>query len=119
MIVRRQPRQRMAYQRGEFGRVERINELTIKLTGREEARYRRGTKTYTDKNTFCELEVMSTRDGEQMGFGQAMLTVPGDTMHSFRADNNKIIWTVTVHGDIPKWPDVKEEFEITVVPRGV
>lgn len=37
-------------------------------------------------------------------------------MHSFEADNNKILWNLDVHGDIKKWPDVKESFKITVVP---
>jgi hypothetical protein len=37
-------------------------------------------------------------------------------MHSFKADNNQIIWSLTVHGDIPRWPDIKDSFEIVVPP---
>jgi len=100
-----------------FGRVERIGTLTITLSGREEARYRRGTKTYTDKNTFYEEVLVSTDDSSQMAYGQTTLRIPADTMHSFRADHNKIIWSLTVHGDIARWPDMKDEYEITVAPR--
>ena len=37
-------------------------------------------------------------------------------MHSFEAENNKILWNLAIHGDIEKWPDVRESFPITVVP---
>ncbi len=100
-----------------FGRVERIGTLTITLKGREEARYRRGTKTYTDKNTFYEEVLVSTDDSSQMAYGQTTLRIPADTMHSFRADHNKIIWSLVVRGDIARWPDVKDEYEITIAPH--
>ena len=100
-----------------FGRVERIGTLTITLSGREEARYRRGTKTYTDKNTFYKETLVSTDSRSHMAYGQTTLCIPADTMHSFRADHNKIIWSLTVHGDIARWPDMKDEYEITVAPR--
>ena len=44
------------------------------------------------------------------------VTIPADSMHSFEASNNKIIWAVKLHGDIAKWPDVNLEFPITVLP---
>ena len=100
-----------------FGRVERIGTLTLTLKGREEARYRRGTKTYTDKNTFYEEALASLTDNGQMAYGHATLRIPANTMHSFRASNNKIIWSLTVHGDIARWPDMKDEYEITVAPQ--
>jgi hypothetical protein len=37
-------------------------------------------------------------------------------MHSFSANNNKIIWTLTVKGEISRWPDVDESFDVTVSP---
>ena len=37
-------------------------------------------------------------------------------MHSFEAPNNRVRWTLIVHGDIPFWPDVRDEFPITVLP---
>jgi len=98
------------------GKSSMIQQLKIMLRGKEEARYRRGTKTYTDRNTFFEMEVYSTQDGREIGFGEVGLAVPSESMHSFEADNNKIIWEIEVHGDIAKWPDVKEAFKIMVLP---
>jgi len=98
------------------GRTGVISQLKITLRGREEATYRRGTKTHTDKKTFYELELVSSTQSSEIASGQVGLIVPQDTMHSFEAKNNKIIWELEVHGDIAKWPDVKERFKITVTP---
>jgi len=101
------------------GKTSRIGELSIKLTGREEATYRRGTKTRTDKHDFYEMELWKTSDPYGIAAGQVGLLMPLDTMHSFEASNNKIIWTVDVHGDIARWPDVKESFKILVRPAPI
>jgi hypothetical protein len=98
------------------GQVSRITELVVTLRGIEEAKYRKGTSTYTDKNTFCEMELCRTSDLAEIASGQVGLVLPGDMMHSFKADNNKVIWSIEIRGDIKKWPDVKESFEIEVTP---
>ena len=101
------------------GRAGRIGRFEISLEGREEAMYRRGTKTYTDKNVFANVPVVEIDDPRDMTAGGASFAVPPDTMHSFEAENNKIIWTLRVHGSIRFWPDVKDEFAFTVLPRPV
>ncbi|MCD6392043.1 MAG: DUF3592 domain-containing protein [Planctomycetes bacterium] len=102
-----------------LGRVNRISELVITLQAREECRYRRGTKTYTDKNTFFTFQLAQTTEPTQMSFGEVGFAVPAETMHSFTADNNKIIWSLNVAGDIKRWPDIKDEFDVTITPRQV
>ncbi|MBN2269096.1 MAG: DUF3592 domain-containing protein [Sedimentisphaerales bacterium] len=98
------------------GRTSVINTLRISLQAREEARYRRGTKTYTDKNKFYETELYSTTHASEIAHGSVGIIVPADTMHSFEATNNRIIWELQVTGQIDKWPDVKETFKITITP---
>ena len=49
--------------------------------------------------------------------GEAEFEVPADSMHSFAASNNQIVWTLNVQGDIPWWPDVSLSFPITVTPH--
>ena len=51
-----------------------------------------------------------------IGGGETVIEVPPDTMHSFAASNNKIVWRLVVHGAIASWPDMRETFEITVTP---
>ncbi len=98
------------------GQTSRIDEFTVTLRGVEEAKYRRGTSTYTDRNTFYEMELYRTSRMEEIASGQVGFIMPQDTMHSFEAENNKILWNLDVRGSIRNWPDVKESFKITVAP---
>jgi hypothetical protein len=98
------------------GRVDAIDRLHIYLEGREEATYTRGTTTYTDKETFATIDAADTTDRRDILAGRARLAVPGDTMHSFEAQHNKIVWSLQVYGDIRRWPDVKDEFPIVILP---
>ena len=99
------------------GNVRRLVHLVITLEAREEATYRRGTTTTTDKNVFAILPLLDTADRAQIAGGSATITVPRTLLHTFTAPNNKILWTLRLAGDIPKWPDVSAEFPITVLPR--
>jgi hypothetical protein len=65
------------------GRTSRIGELAVTLRGVEEARYRKGTSTYTDRNTFYEMELYKTSDPNEIAAGQIGFVMPPDTMHSF------------------------------------
>jgi hypothetical protein len=98
------------------GRVSRIRHLRIVLKGREEATYQRGTDTVTDKKAFAAYEVVDTGNDWEIGRGAAEVMVPEDTMHSFSATHNKIVWTLEVKGEIQRWPDVDDAFPITILP---
>lgn len=100
------------------GSSSRIQHLRITLEAREEATYRRGTDTKTDKDVFYQLEIADTTDRMQLSQGQVRVEVPGNLMHSWSSPNNKVIWQLKVAGEIPRFPDVAEEFEITVLPKG-
>jgi len=62
------------------------------------------------------MELYKTSSPAEMASGQVGIVLPHETMHSFEADHNKIIWNLDVHGDISHWPDVKESFKISVLP---
>ena len=98
------------------GSVRRLQRLRITLQGREEATYRRGTDTRTDTEVFSEITVLDTRDQMQMRRGSTLVEIPDDTMHSFDADNNVVAWAFEIDGEIARWPDVDERFEIAVRP---
>jgi hypothetical protein len=98
------------------GRADRLRRFQISLEGREEATYRRGTNTRTDKEVFTRIQLTDTTDPFAMQSGSAKLKLPPDAMHSFKAANNKIMWVLKVSGDIPRWPDINDEFPITVAP---
>jgi hypothetical protein len=99
------------------GNVRRISRLTITLTGREEASYRRGTSTYTDRHVFHRQVLLDTPDPRQMESGELPATIPDGTMHSFEATSNKIIWSLQFNGTIAHWPDVNDEFILNITPN--
>ncbi|MEN8126423.1 MAG: DUF3592 domain-containing protein [Planctomycetota bacterium] len=99
------------------GKASRVQHLSITLTGREEATYRVGTNTCTAKNTFFEMELVDSRDFHEIVSGQIGFAIPADTMHSFEADNNKIIWSIKVNGDIARWPDAKHSYKTVISPN--
>jgi len=99
------------------GLVSRLRNLKIVLSGREEAHYRRGTTSYTDKHTFYEVQVAEAQDSMRIERGMTTISIPRNTMHSFTADDNKIIWSLKVTGEIGFFPDVDETFDIIVRPQ--
>lgn len=101
-----------------MGNVSRVSQLRIGLVGEEIARYRRGTDTVTVNETFAELVFCDTTDTEIMRAGAASIVVPPDVMHSFKANSNEVQWKLKVQGDIPKWPDIDDEFNMVIWPAG-
>ncbi len=100
------------------GRIDRLQHLALSLEGREEATYRRGTDNVTDRETFSRIQLLDTADPSAMRTGSTKLQIPPGAMHTFHSANNKIIWTLRLHGQIPRWPDVKEEFVYEIAPGG-
>jgi hypothetical protein len=98
------------------GRVSRMTGMKVFLEGVEEARYRRGTRTYTDRETFARIPVFESPAGVAQS-GSAEVRVPADTMHSFSGGSNRIVWALKLSGEIPRWPDVTESVEIEITPR--
>lgn len=98
------------------GRAGRIRRLKLVLTGVEQATYRRGTSTTTESKTFASIRLLDTDQPGTIPEGSIQITVPADTMHSFEATHNKILWRIDVAGEIPGWPDVAEQFPVDVGP---
>ena len=98
------------------GRLEKLRRLSIELEGREEATYRRGTSSVTDREVFAMIGVVQQLAPAIQGVGKGRVTIPERSMHSFDAPNNKIVWVLRVRGEVPSWPDSDDEFPVTVVP---
>ena len=99
------------------GNCDRMTRFAILLEGREEATYRRGTRTTTEKSIFESIELVAMTRGKDMRRGRVKASIPAGSMHTFKSNSNKFIWQLHVQGEIPRWPDVNEEYEIEVKPR--
>lgn len=101
------------------GRAGRVTRLKIVLEGREEATYRRGTSTHTDREVFATISIVDTDQPMMIPQGSARVHVPDDAMPSFSADRNKVVWQLKATCEIPGWPDSDDEYEIVVAPAGL
>jgi hypothetical protein len=98
------------------GAVRRIDRLTMSLEGHEKATYRRGTDTITDREVFASTNLVDTTSEWEIAQGNVEADIPVDTMHSFSSDNNAVVWSIHLHGEVPRWPDVIESFPLEVRP---
>jgi hypothetical protein len=101
------------------GRSGMLRKMRVVFEGREEATCRRGTSSTTDTNVFAEIPVFETSEREFLSQGSARVVVPPGLMHTFESSNNKVLWRLRVRGEIPRWPDVDDEYPITVLPQPV
>ncbi len=99
-----------------FGASARIHELTITLEGLEKATYRQGTNTRTDEHVFYRKRLVSQEERTGIQPETLWITLPTDCMHSFAADNNKILWRFKVHGKIRRWPDLRADYPFHLEP---
>lgn len=98
------------------GRAGRIRRFLLAVEATEAATYQQGTSTTTDREVFFRQTVFESEDPREFSSGKAIFVVPRNSMYSFDAPNNKIIWELVVTGDIPRWPDLDERFELTILP---
>ena len=98
------------------GRSSRLSHLRIFLEGREEATYRRGTDTVTEREVFASITLVDTANGWEIPRGSAAVPIPDDTMHTFTGPSNKVVWEIKVAGKIQRWPDVDQNFPVTLHP---
>lgn len=98
----------------------KINSYCIKLVCTEWVRYQRGTNTYTDTHTVYESSLVDESSFDvaphQPWHASVDLTIPDDAMHTFAADDNRILWHIAVTADIDSFPDLKETYELRVIP---
>lgn len=92
----------------------RLGRVSLVLTCTESATYTAGTSTRTETKEVRKHEVAQAEAMPLEGL-RGTLTVPGDAMHSFESDHNKITWTLRVKGRVGLLPYVSE-YPVLVLP---
>jgi len=103
------------------GRIDRIVSLNITLQCVEvttETR-RSGSKTTTSviKTPIHTLELLASTSANEIAQGTLQFIIQNEQPPSRPGNTNGIQWQLLFHGDIPRWPDVKEEFHLIVYPE--
>lgn len=101
------------------GSTTRLGLLRIELVGREEASYRRGTDTVTDKHEFLvrmliERDLMAEGLVAQSVRGEIALDLGAGVVPTFKSRSNKVMWFLRVVAPIRWWPDVHDEIELPI-----
>lgn len=103
------------------GNPGRISKLTVTLEGREAVtvttRSGNKTSTTTREGLFCRAVVFEAGAGGLQRETALTIAVPARTMHSLDAPNNAVRWKIKVAGEIPRWPDIDQDFQVQVLPR--
>ena len=99
------------------GNVFDLRSLAFTLEGREKVTYRQGTDTRTETKPVYTFPLYETSKSFEMEKGRFALTLPADVMTSFRAKHNAFSWHVVCRGDMPRRPDIKDEFDVTVLAQ--
>lgn len=98
------------------GKYLAVRELKIFLQGKENVSYREGTNTRTETHVAYHLPIVETTQTVDMEAGQLVFQIPAEAMTSFKAANNQFTWHLCVRGDIPGRPDIKDDFDVVVLP---
>lgn len=92
-----------------------VRKLTIRLVAREEATYRQGTRTSTDKSDFLRAVLFESTDVLSLAEGRSDIVLPAELVApAFAATNNKIVWELVFDGEIPWRADVDDRFVLPV-----
>ncbi len=92
-------------------------QLRIEFAGTERATYTRGTDTTTDSLDFLKSEIAATEDRHEIRSGSARYTIPEMLVPTLECPRNQIVYELRFTGRLPRWPDLREQFAIRVLPR--
>ena len=100
-----------------------FRELSITLELEEQATFRQGTDTRTERLVCWRSAVESWRN-IQVAPGtcfeaRANLSVPARAMHSFASEHNSVSWRVVIRGRPARWPAFSRCFPVVVHPAEV
>lgn len=92
-----------------------VRKLTLRLVCREEATYRQGTTTSTDKSDCHRATVYESTDRLALAESRAELEFPAAAAPTFASANNKLVWELVFDGEIPWRADVDDRFVLPVL----
>jgi hypothetical protein len=95
----------------------RLRSLSIRLEGRETVRFQRGDSSSQRTEVVARIPLVEETQQALLAQGSVRLELPAGAMHSFEGASNRILWVLVVHGAIARWPDVRDELEVVVLPQ--
>ncbi|NIP84754.1 MAG: hypothetical protein GTO03_04040, partial [Planctomycetales bacterium] len=98
-----------------------VKKLELMLICEEQATYRQGTDTVTDKRLVNIQPIWQKSDFRiqppDMFETRCNFAVPSTAMHSFRSEHNAVTWKLVIRGDVERWAAYERDFPVVVVPN--
>jgi Protein of unknown function (DUF3592) len=98
-----------------------MQSLEVRLECEEQATYRQGTDTRTDRRLVFRQHLFR-RDQFEILPGEPFeanfeFCVPAEAMHSFKSLHNLVQWTLVMRGAADGWPPFQRSFPVVVYPQ--
>lgn len=98
------------------GRIERLNDISFTLQGKEESSQLCGRNRQTKEFVFYKQKFYQHTQ-RILAQDETAFEIPEDIMPSFYTLADKITWSIIVEGKIPFWPNMRHEFNINISPK--
>lgn len=98
------------------GSMHRVISLKVTLHGVETISVSDGDLDSSEEHEFFTATLVETSNPHDMTRGELEVKLPPDAMHSFESAHASIQWRLTVVGQIPFWPGIKDEYLLSVHP---
>ena len=97
-----------------------INQIILVLSAQERCVSGSGTNRTTHRHnvldqSFTIAEATSLRPNEKRRF-PLTIEIPVNAPYSLSLDDNDLVWSANVRIDIPRWPDWRRTFPLSVIP---
>ncbi len=103
------------------GRADRIGKLTLSLqclrVTTETSGHGKNRSTRTVKTPIYNDELLATDRQNEIAQGTLQFRIPEEKPCSIPGNDGGIQWQLLFHGDIPRWPDLKQELPFIVYPE--
>lgn len=94
--------------------------IEVTLALEEQATFRQGTDTRTEKIIVWQRHVHSWQDVQMTPGtrfeGRLHVDIPAEAMHSFTSEHNLVRWKLVVRGTPVRWPRFERTFPLVVFP---
>jgi len=98
-----------------------LRRLEVMLEVEEQATFRQGTDTRTERVVVWRQPVKAWRNVELSPGApfqsQASVEIPDDMMHSFHSEHNTVSWRFVVAGEPDRWPPFRRVFPWSSPPK--
>ncbi len=98
-----------------------LRSLEISMELEEQATYRQGTDTRTERVVVSRHMIKQWQDVQLSPVSrfeiETMIQVPIDAMHSFESEHNVVSWRFVVRGVPDRWPPFCRVFPLIIFPR--